>query len=72
MPASHHDPLLREHVLPLLGLHDVALLQALERERPPLAAVDVCGHSHQLDASEPAHAESGKNLKVAKFQVGKL
>ena len=58
MLARHEDVLLAEHVLLLLGLHDVLLLQTLEgvRHAGLLPALD------QLHPPEPAHTQGRHHL----------
>ena len=58
MVAGHHNPLLGEHVLLLLRLHDVLLLQTFEGVRLAL----VLGEVDQLHPPEPAHSQGGDHL----------
>ena len=63
--ARHQDVLLTEHVLLLLGLHDVLLLQTLEGvgHARLLATLD------QLHPAKPAHTQRGDHLQVVQLHV---
>ena len=63
--ARHQDVLLAEHVLLLLGLHDVLLLETLQSVRHAglLTALD------QLHTAKPAHPERGHHLQIVQLNV---
>ena len=63
--AAHHDLLLAEDVLLLLRLHDVLLLQALQRERQRW----VFGVLDEFDPSEPADTQRGDDVQVIQLDV---
>ena len=57
---GHHDALLREDVVLLLRLDDVALAEALEGEGPG----GVVAVLHELYPPEAAHAQGGDDVQV--------
>ena len=55
-------------MLLLLRLHNVLLLQTLERKCPLLIA----GQMDELDTAKAAHAEGGNHLQIVEGDVFKL
>ena len=68
MSAGHEDVLLAEHVLLLLGLHDVLLLQTLEGvgHTRLLPALD------ELHPPEPANTQGRHHLHNRVFRTSPL